>query len=67
MKSKLLCAVLLLTALCGAANVSDCKVVHIGPRAVAISCKDGADPAFDPVLSKAVGTTVISCGVADSR
>ncbi len=41
----------------------DVKISHIGDRAVAVSCKDGADPTVDMVLTKAVGTIVISCGV----
>lgn len=67
MTKRVVLAVLLLSAFVGAANVSDCRVQHLGARAVAISCKDGADPAFDPALSKAMGTTVISCGIAGSR
>lgn len=57
---------LVLTALVSQASStpSDVKVQHIGPRAVAISCKDGADPTFNKVLSDELGTTVISCGKA---
>lgn len=55
----------LYTGFCAAAaRPTDVTVHHIGPRAVSISCKDGADPTYDPTLSKALGEMVVSCGTA---
>jgi len=41
---------------------SDVKVSHIGPRLVGISCRDGADPTVNVVMSKESGMLVVSCG-----